>query len=71
MNTILVEKPPELKGLDLELAGSYFFTDGGGVVYTFKTTVTNEWYELVWKTKTWTKCKLVNEVVPQTVQLVE
>jgi hypothetical protein len=70
MKTMMIEKPPEIEQ-DLELAGAYFFNDGGGTVYLFKSTMTNEWYEFVWKSKAWTKVKLVNAPVPQDIQLVE
>ena len=70
MNTILIEKPPEIPQ-DLELAGSYMFSDGGGVVFQFKSTVKNEWHEYVYKSKQWTKVQLANAPVPQNVQLVE
>ena len=66
MKTVMIEKPPGIQQ-DLELAGSYNFSDGGGTVYLFKSTVTNEWYELVWIIKAWTRVKLVNAPVPRIV----
>ena len=66
MKTVMIEKPPGIQQ-DLELAGSYNFSDGGGTVYLFKSTVTNEWYEFVWKSKAWTRVKLVNAPVPRIV----
>jgi len=66
MKTHIIEKPPEITG-DLELAGAYMFADGGGTVYCFKSTITNEWYEFVWKSKKWIKCKISSARIIQNV----